>query len=1212
MKPLCFTIASICLIGCPAKLKAQQYRVISIANTVDVEYAGYYKHLTSYLNSIDSPYSIVVNGDITSSDNSSNVAMLLETLARSQADKIVIIPGDRDWDDSGKSGWQKVIDLEKEIKSAGKISNIIWPLDKACPGPELIELGPSLSLVVINTQWFNHPYDKPRQESGICTIATEGDFMEELEDIIDEQAGKNIIIGGHYPLISLGEYGGFHPLSKWFLPVPIVSGMITSFKQNVGSSTDLINENFHDFRVKLGLLLAKHSSLIYLSGHEKNLQVLEWNENYLINSGSPERSRFTANTKLSLFSEALPGLIELNYSLDGSVQTEIFKFDHASGFTSFNQINLMHSACNDVSKKRINTAFVPCVDSDKEEVKSGSAQRGYGEVAGGVEYEASGFKQAFMGAHYRDSWTAKVRVPYLELNSTFGGLTPFAKGGGRQTKSLKFKAGNGYEYVFRSVNKDPAGALPEELRGTFVATVLRDQTTTQHPYGAMVADILLNELGILHAHPKLYLMPNDPILKNFGSDFGDMLGMLEERPTNPDTDNEQTFANAQKISKSFKMFKDLYNDKDNHVNQLEFARARAFDILVGDWGKHEDNWKWAGFESERFDGMVYRPIPRDRDHVFSRWDGLLPWLADREWAKASGENFNYKIKGLRSLMWQARHLDRFIANEMTREDWLQAAMFVQENIDDEVIEAAVKNMPEEMYPISGQEIEGKLKTRLKDLPNYTEKYYSMLAKQVDVVGSSKKEFFEVNRNADGSLKVAVYNVNGDKKGKKKFYEREFYSNETEEVRLFGLQGDDIFGLSGGGKGHPDIRMVGGYGDDIYNDESNGKVKSDRIFVYDNTGENEMNLSPNAKIKRNSDPTAYRYNRTSFAYNTYFPRVLLFYNADEGFQIGLSGSFTNHRFGKPDFSTKHDLNAEFTTQGNFIAGYKGRFHHVAGNWDLLVGARAGQPNKFNYFYGIGNETVKDESLFNMGFYRTRYNSYSAGFGFLNQFWKRSIFEVNFQTEVNSEQLEDDNIFILGSENYLGSDALDIFRSDLSLDLDFRDRDNLATRGMRFYLNHEIGWVLNQDEKLYHKLQSSIEQFVSTRNRGPLTLGIRFGGSYTSGDIPYYHRYFLGQNQNLRGYRKNRFTGDGSLFLNTDLRWKLGEFRTSIVPLGYGLRGFYDTGRVFLDGEDSNTWHYGYGFGFFVVPLMESLSFNLSLAFSEEESALVLFSIGKTFN
>ena len=127
-----------------------------------------------------------------------------------------------------------------------------------------------------------------------------------------------------------------------------------------------------------------------------------------------------------------------------------------------------------------------------------------------------------------------------------------------------------------------------------------------------------------------------------------------------------------------------------------------------------------------------------------------------------------------------------------------------------------------------------------------------------------------------------------------------------------------------------------------------------------------------------------------------------------------------------------------------------------------------------------------------------------------------------------------------------------------------------------------------------------------------MGLKAGGSATSGDIPYYYRYYLGQLQHLRGYRKNRFTGDKALFLNTNVRWKLGEVRTAILPLGYGLRAFVDTGRVFESGESSETWHTGYGFGFYLVPFEESFSINITIAFSEEESALILFSVGKTFN
>jgi hypothetical protein len=187
------------------------------------------------------------------------------------------------------------------------------------------------------------------------------------------------------------------------------------------------------------------------------------------------------------------------------------------------------------------------------------------------------------------------------------------------------------------------------------------------------------------------------------------------------------------------MFDKLYRDHDNRVAKVEFVRARAFDLWVGDWSKHEDNWKWAGYKDQK--GEVFRPIPRDRDHAFSRWDGIIPWLGDRKWAMPNGENFDYKIKGLRSLMWQARHLDRFVASEVTKEQWIKGAQEVQSSITDKDIEDGIRRMPAEIYTPDGKEIEAKLKTRIKDLPNYAGQYYSMLAKEVDVVGSNKKEYF---------------------------------------------------------------------------------------------------------------------------------------------------------------------------------------------------------------------------------------------------------------------------------------------------------------------------------------------------------------------------------------------------------------------------------------------------------------------------------------
>ena len=71
--------------------------------------------------------------------------------------------------------------------------------------------------------------------------------------------------------------------------------------------------------------------------------------------------------------------------------------------------------------------------------------------------------------------------------------------------------------------------------------------------------------------------------------------------------------------------------------------------------------------------------------------------------------------------------------------------------------------------------------------------------------------------------------------------------------------------------------------------------------------------------------------------------------------------------------------------------------------------------------------------------------------------------------------------------------------------------------------------------------------------------------------------------MRGFRRNRFGGDASFYNNIDLRVKLFDWKNYVVPIEFGLIGFHDYGRVWLDGENSNTWHRGYGGGIYISPL-----------------------------
>ncbi len=1197
------------------------YRVYLLGNTADIGLeSDFYSHLASNLSESD-PFTVVLNGDLIDSRNnkkptsldSLKIRKLLQAITKHKNGNVVIVPGDRDWASSGKKGWKSAVELEKMIKSM-KFKNVSWAIDKGCPGPKLIEINDQLILILINTQWWNHPYSKPDPTSAECKISTERDFLIELENLVEDTEGKNILVAGHFPLKSLGKYGGNFPLSNHLIP-PIYGSAHVGYRQNIGTRKDIVNGRFDGIRGRIENIILRKGAVIYAAGHERNLQVLEMGENFIMNSGSPVYAEFVAKSKMANeYTGAIPGMVELVYYQSGRIDYRIHHYQINNQFIVNKEHTLFHSPCDAaVGNENFNSAVDPC-DPPASNARLADSWPSHAFLAGG-DYEVRGLNKFLLGQHYRTSWMVPVKAPYLDLQNTFGGLKVYEKGGGHQTTSLKIKGGNGREYVFRSVDKDPVQLLPYELQGTVIARIMQDITSMQQPYGAMAVGSMLNATDILHAEPKLYIMPPSNNLGPFKTKYSNLLGMLEEKPINV-KNTRIPFANADEILQSRKMFRELYRDHDNMVDAKEYARARMFDILIGDWGKHEDNWKWAGYKKEH--GMMYRPIPRDRDYVFSRWDGLLPYLADRKWGIERGENFGYKLNDIRSLTFSSQPADRRLLNELSREDWQEAAQYIQTSVTSEVIEQGIKSMPEEVYELSGKEIENKLKQRSKDLGRYADEYYKQLMiGGVEVVGSNKREFFEVVRNADGSVRVKMYNIKNDEKGNRLYFDRKFSRKETKEIRLYGLGGEDVFSITGEARKSIRTRIIGGQNADIITDHSVVKSGGKKTLIYEKSEKAKLDLGGEAKMIHHWDKSLYDYDRQRFGFNRYFPIAAFTYNTDQGFGIVAGVEFTRKRYGKQNYSAKHSIVGTFTTEDINIIEYNGRFHHVLGKWDVQLNGLAADHNNFNLFYGLGNNTIKDENLAAADFYQTQYNTYGLGTGLVRDFWKKSsiAFEVNY--EIN-KTLRTDNT-IIGENNpsipagVFGLDEADMVELTTELNLDFRDRPNLPEKGTRFFLKQQSGTVTSNNDARYGIIQGSFEQYASTRSKNPITLGVKVGGSTSYGEetIPFYKLKYLGQNNNLRGFAKNRFTGKSSAYINTELRVQLSEFRTSFVPMKFGIKGFFDMGRVYSDFDISNIWHQGYGAGVYLVPLSESFAISISGAYSDEESGLILLSIGSTF-
>ncbi|NNE03081.1 MAG: hypothetical protein HKN52_07940, partial [Eudoraea sp.] len=103
--------------------------------------------------------------------------------------------------------------------------------------------------------------------------------------------------------------------------------------------------------------------------------------------------------------------------------------------------------------------------------------------------------------------------------------------------------------------------------------------------------------------------------------------------------------------------------------------------------------------------------------------------------------------------------------------------------------------------------------------------------------------------------------------------------------------------------------------------------------------------------------------------------------------------------------------------------------------------------------------------------------------------------------------------------------------------------------------------------------------------------------------------IGANDGLRGFRNQRFTGKKAYYQNTDLRYSIKTLKTGLLPTSIGLYGGFDYGRVWLPGEDSDTWHHSYGGGVFFNG-SDIISATLSL-FQSDDGPRFAFGFGFGF-
>jgi hypothetical protein len=1105
------------------------------------------------------------------------------SLVKGTKGKAYFVPGNHDWMNGKIGGWQQVMNEVNYINSL-ELKNVeAWPRD-GCPGPVVTDINDKIAIVFIDSQWFLHVHDKPGPESN-CDAKTIDEFATELNEIVASHSNQLLLVTMHHPIYSYSVHGGdfswkehIFPLTAaihWlYFPLPVLGSIYPIARGVFGNLQDLNHPLYRTMAKTIEEAVKKHPNPIVATGHDHCLQLIVKNDIPFIVSGSGANLNRVRKGTYTKFADADYGMSTIEVFKSGKVM--IYYYNLLSTGLSNPTFTYTSKTIVANTTRPISDTLRPLPDSIVVEANT--------------KLKGSAANRILLGENYRKEWTQPIKVQVLDIGKELGGVTPTKQGGGKQTKSLRVKDSTGKEWALRSIEKFPDAAIPADLRRTIAKDIVEEGVSASYPFASLSVGPLEAAAGVPHVRRKLLYIPDDPRLERFRSDFKNTLVTMEEREP----------IGVSKAYNTDELVIRLAKDHDDHVDQKEVLKARLVDNFIMDFDRHEGQWDWA--KSDTGKGKLYYAIPKDRDQAFFVNEGILPWFVKKPYALPQLQGFRAHANNIKTFNWPARNFDRFFLNGLDQRDWKLAVDSFLNNMTDDVIQRALAQQPREIQQYHAQEIVEKLKERRKYFSKEMMQYYAFISRQVNIVGTNQKELFTITKNEDGTVRVVVDNLKTDGSIGARSYDRLFDPKVTKELRIFGLDNDDKFVVSGG---HSPIRirMIGGSGNDTFiNNGSTGKM-----WVYDASFENNMVSGSGFTNKISNDPQVNRFDRIFYSYNKLIPGVSVEYNIDDGLFLGGRLQYIKQGFRKEPYSMRQFFKANHAVlTSSYHFQYNGEFIKALPYTDVVINGDFRAPINVTNFFGIGNNTVKDPNL-GIDYYRTRYNIINASVLLRRQLqsWMRVHLGPTFQYfRVDSAQNRGKFVTDLAQsgldpataykgKSYMGGEFL--------LDIDSRNNPVLPTRGAVLRADIRPLFGMNPNSHNITQLNADLTVYISVASESNLVYVTRFGYGHNIGSLEFPQAQYLGGTDNLRGFRKQRFAGRTMAFNNSEFRIKLGEFSTYLFPGSIGLQFFNDVGRVWADNESSNTWHDGFGGGVWISPIKRFVV-TFSLAHSKEENLL----------
>jgi hypothetical protein len=496
----------------------------------------------------------------------------------------------------------------------------------------------------------------------------------------------------------------------------------------------------------------------------------------------------------------------------------------------------------------------------------------------------------------------------------------------------------------------------------------------------------------------------------------------------------------------------------------------------------------------------------------------------------------------------------------------------------------------------GFELTRGLKNRRNKLMDYAREFYLLQAETVEIQTTDEDELVVFDRLSADRLRVTVFQVGPEGTGDEPFFERVFLREETREVRVLLRGGDDQARVQGLEDGKILITIVGGGGDDFLAVAEG--LRGSRVRFFDDRGQNTFEPGPSTTIDESSysDPHDWREDthwagtRDWGSRAVMLPHVL--FEGDGGVLLAASLIRTGYGFRHYPHKDRSRVTLGFGTR-------TGRFH-AQGEIEFPIYRQAVQGHLqalatgayVHRYYGHGNETTSEDGL---GSYEAFGREYRIGASAIFRISPRFTLEAEGLYSLNDPDGNEGTV--LSQEAPYGFEPFNSVSLLGTLRWDGRDHEPWPTRGGTWELSGRLFPALGDVDSRFGKV-STVASVYLTAGSIPLrpTLALRAGGEKIWGDFPYHEAAVLGGSRNLRGFPEERFSGDASAFFDSELRLNAGTLPT-LLPGSWGFMASTGTGRVWLDGEDSDRWHGIYGGGLW-VSIIDAYTLTLSVSRSDE--------------